>query len=175
MKTTGRIVAWLCIFSTLLTGCYSSALIDPTGNDKAKVYSKDIEYIIMKDGTRHEFAAPPTIADDIIVWTTTKSVSIPLSDVSHSFAIEDKAKGYLDRVHIIVTKDSAKYEFETLPTLSHDNIILGVAVETVSIPLSEVAEVSVKGLSVGWTIVSAVVGAFLVVGAIVGVSNLPTY
>ena len=90
MKGVGKIVAWLCIFSTLFTGCYSSAMIDPTGEEKEKMYSGEIQVVITKQGTKYWFEKPPTIVNDAIVGEAkiyrssgpvTEKVSIALSDV----------------------------------------------------------------------------------------------
>jgi len=90
MNCTIRIVAGLCIFSTLFTGCYSSALIDPTGDEKDRIYTDNIKMVISKDGTKYEFDPPATVGSNAIVGTAkirvsegyiTKQVSIPMSDV----------------------------------------------------------------------------------------------
>ena len=67
MKGVGRVVAWTCIFSTLFMGCYSSVLIDPTGEEKEKMYSGEIQAVITKQGTKYWFEKPPTIVNDAIV------------------------------------------------------------------------------------------------------------
>ena len=89
MNTT-KIVAVVCAFSTLLIGCYSSVLIDPTGDEKGKMYKNDIEMVQTKDGSGYTFYEPPKIDSTAIVgmriikWgssITKEQVSIPLSDV----------------------------------------------------------------------------------------------
>jgi len=67
MNTRGKTVAWICIFSILLCICYSSSMIDPTGDDTDKVYSNRIEFIITNDGTKYECDAPPAISRNSIV------------------------------------------------------------------------------------------------------------
>jgi hypothetical protein len=83
MNEPAKVVAWVCIFSTLFMGCYSSVLIDPTGDEKEKIYSKEIEYVIATAGPKYEFTQPPAIVHDTIVGETTggREIRIPLSDV----------------------------------------------------------------------------------------------
>jgi len=90
MKKVGKVALWVSIFSTLFMGCYSSAMIDPKGDEKEKIYSGKIASVVTKDGTKYEFDKAPTIVNDTIVGEgkvsteagfITKQVSIPLSDV----------------------------------------------------------------------------------------------
>jgi len=90
MTATNKSIAWLCIFSTCLAGCYSSSLIDPA-NERDRVYSDKIDYVVTYDGTKYEFSSPPSIVNDTIIGdvkvkvpggTITKQVSIPISDVT---------------------------------------------------------------------------------------------
>jgi len=90
MDMMSRIIAWLCVFSTLLTGCYSSSLIDPA-NERDRVYSDRIDYVVTYDGTKYEFSSPPSIVNDTIIGdvkikvpggTMTKQVSVLISDVT---------------------------------------------------------------------------------------------
>jgi hypothetical protein len=92
MKSGGKIVAWLCICSTLLMACYSSVMVEPTGVDRKKIFSGAIDYVIMKDDTKYEFEMPPTIVKESIIGLVearvnggivTKQVSLPLSDVMY--------------------------------------------------------------------------------------------
>ncbi len=53
MGQVSKGVAWICIFSTFLLGCYSSSLIDPNGGAKEKMYSGKIESVILKDGREY--------------------------------------------------------------------------------------------------------------------------
>jgi hypothetical protein len=83
MKSSGKIVAWLCIFSILFMGCYTPALIDPKGEEKDKIYSNDIQSVVMKDGTEIVFDRTPDIVKDTIVGTTNcGQVSLPLANVA---------------------------------------------------------------------------------------------
>jgi hypothetical protein len=82
MNAAVKSVAWLCVFSVLLWGCYSSATIFATGNEKEQMYSGTIQAILTKDGMRYEFDFSATISNNAIVGAVkNKSVSIPLSDV----------------------------------------------------------------------------------------------
>jgi hypothetical protein len=90
MERTGKMVAWACMCSTLFMGCYTSVMVEPTGEGKEKIYSDRIYYVITKDGTKYEFEKAPAIAKDTIVGEVkihmepgfiTKQVSIPVSDV----------------------------------------------------------------------------------------------
>ncbi len=93
MKAPGIVVAWICISTTLFAGCYSSALVDPTGPEKEKVYSGRIESVLTKDGTHYVFRTAPNIVNGAIVGVIeaaknpgimiedVKQVSIPISDV----------------------------------------------------------------------------------------------
>ncbi len=67
MKATGKIVVWVCIFSFLFMGCYSSVMVDPSGTEKEKIYSGKIESATMKDGTEFAFDPSPIAVSDSIV------------------------------------------------------------------------------------------------------------
>lgn len=155
MERTGKIVAWLCIFSTLLMGCYSSAIIDPTGDEKDEIYSQKIEYVVTKDGTKYQFRRPPTIVKDAIVGEVdmgvgdalaARQVSIPTFDVAQT------GKSHSGDITYVVTKAGAKYVFEEPPAVVENSVVgkaklterakvSKVHKEEVSIPLSEVAEI----------------------------------
>lgn len=100
MIGAGKAAAWLCIISSLHMGCYSSALIDPAGNEKDKVYTDTIKMVITKDGTKYEFVETPTIASNAVVGTVNvrlsegimkKQVTIPLSDIERAEVSEFSA------------------------------------------------------------------------------------
>lgn len=66
-------------------------LIRPEGDDKERVYSREIEYVIAKNGTVFIFDIPPVVVNDSIVGVAkvqsvkgalTDKVTIPLADVS---------------------------------------------------------------------------------------------
>ncbi len=91
MKTVTKAVAWACIFSTLLMGCYSSMMIDPKGDGRDKIYSDRIRYVVTKDSTKYVFATPPTVSNDAIVGVANNdSVSIPLSSVSEVYVTKSE-------------------------------------------------------------------------------------
>jgi hypothetical protein len=93
MEKPVKAVACLCIFSTLFVGCYSSAVIVPRGNERARIYSGTIQSVITKDGIRYVFHTAPAIVNDTIVGVIevgqdpatmtqdVKQVRIPISDV----------------------------------------------------------------------------------------------
>ena len=113
MKTTVKVVAWLCIFSFFYMGCYSSVLVNPGGDEKAKMYSNDIKNVTTKDGTKYVFEKPPVIVNDTIVG----EVKVPVAE--------------------------------------------GMMTKKISVPLSDVAEVSVKEYNQTWTTVSIVLGGLV--------------
>jgi hypothetical protein len=86
MEKARKGIALICIFSTLLMGCYSSAVIAPA--EKERVHAGSIEYVVTKDGKKYVFEEPPAVANDTIVgryaqsWWKWGQVSIPLSDVA---------------------------------------------------------------------------------------------
>ena len=97
MNMTAKLVAWACIFSILITGCYNSVMVEPTGEGKEKIYSDRVSCVITKDGTEYEFEKAPTIVNDTIVGEvkipmepgfTRKEVSIPLSNVAEVYVKE---------------------------------------------------------------------------------------
>ena len=161
MKTTGNVVAWPCIFSTLLVGCYYSALIDPNGAERDNINSDKIEYLIMKDSTKLGFDTPLSMSDSTLTYQRREPVSIPMSDVLEFGPVDDKGTLYMDKLQFVVTKDSLKYEFITPPRVIHEKIV-GVAVkETVTIPLSDVALVYTREIDpVGTTL--GVLGTFAI-------------
>lgn len=89
MKRVIKVVAIVCIFSTLFMGCYSSTLIDPRGEERNRIYEGEIRSVVTKEGAKYEFEIPPTIANDAIVGVirtlpgpTAHQVSIPISEVA---------------------------------------------------------------------------------------------
>jgi hypothetical protein len=144
MKMRLKVVAWLCIFSTLLIGCYSSALIDPNGTERKKVYKGEIEYVIMLDGTKQIFSTPPTVKDSVILFN--QPVAIAMRDVAR-FGSRNGG----EEVHSVLTKDGTRYEFATPPRFSSDSLFGVASNRPVSISLSQVKFVSVTKLSEGNT------------------------
>jgi hypothetical protein len=84
MNTTMKLVAWICIFSTGVLGCTSTALIRPEGENQEKPSAGEIESVIMKDGTKYEFEGTQRAAISagmVRGISEGKTVAIPLSDV----------------------------------------------------------------------------------------------
>ncbi len=84
MKTTIKLTAWMCIFSTGLLGCTSTSLIQPDGENEKRLNSGEIESVVLKDGTKYEFEGSQkgTIAAGMVRGISGgKTVAIPLSDV----------------------------------------------------------------------------------------------
>jgi hypothetical protein len=90
MEKASKGAAWICIFSTLLMGCYTTAVVEPTGAAE-KMRSGEINLVIMKDSTKYDFQTPPTVVKDTIVGEiraygeggfAAKLVSLPLSNVA---------------------------------------------------------------------------------------------
>ena len=156
MKTIGNVVAWPCIFSTLLVGCYSSALVDPAGEDKEDIQSHDIAFVVLKDSRKYVFDEPPAIIGDTIVGQISKvigsiEVTIPASEVTQCY---ESQPGEIGR---IVTRAGTSYIFENPPAFV-DKSLVGEAKEKgmrpmrVSLAVSDVAEVGVKKFDVGATV-----------------------
>jgi hypothetical protein len=83
MKKASKFVAWVCICSTLFVGCYTWAMIDPTGEKKERIYEERIDYVLTRDSTEYEFDKPAKADSTAIVGEIDgKQVSIPLSGVS---------------------------------------------------------------------------------------------
>ena len=245
MKATGKVIAWECILSSFLMGCYSSVTISPripanavdwvvtrdgmklhftspptlvedaiamssTGDEKHRIHSKDIgcvitkdgmenrfdeppvivcdtivtwrddnkqdwrlpdriDYVILRDGTKHIFDSRPAISDFAVVYYP--SISIPVIDVVQFSSGDANGRVYMDRLQYVVTKDGTKYEFATPPTISPD-LILGVPVnKSISLPRSDLAFVSGKDFSYTKTagfIVGTTVATFTILIALSG-------
>jgi hypothetical protein len=90
MGRAGKAVAWICIFSTLLMGCYTSEMIEPTGDEKERIPTEDIRFVLMKDGTEYEPYDSVIVNDTLVaeVWCyesflpTLEQVKLPMSDVA---------------------------------------------------------------------------------------------
>jgi hypothetical protein len=92
MKTVTKAIACVCILSIVFMGCYTSAIIDPTGPDKEKMYSCSIQSVVTKDGKKHVFRTSPDIDSCVIVGEvivglelmrpSTEHASIPISNVT---------------------------------------------------------------------------------------------
>ncbi len=94
MEKLIKTVACLCTLTTLFMGCYTSAMIDPQSNERDKIYSGNIKYLVTKDGRKYVFRTAPNIVNGAIVGVIeaaqnpglmnedVKQVSIPISDVA---------------------------------------------------------------------------------------------
>jgi len=100
MDTGRKIIAWLCMVSTLLTGCTSTTLVEPERDGVSVIHSGRIASVIMKDGTEYTFTDPPEVIDDVIVGTldirVTEGimkfpVALPLSEVAQVTVREENA------------------------------------------------------------------------------------
>ena len=192
MQSTGKVVAWACMFTTLFMGCYNSVLIDPKGEGKKEIRSNKIKYLVTTNGTKYVFDYPPTIVNDAVVIGPTEKDKI-YSDHIEYVATQDGTKWefnsfltivndtivtkptekyriYSNRIDYVVTEDGTKYEFDKAPAIVDDAIVGEAKVRTdpgfitkqVSIPLSDVVRVNVKELDSGKTIESVL----LVLGAV---------
>jgi hypothetical protein len=63
MEKASKGVTWICIFSTLLTGCYSSATVGPDSFAEVRLHHNRIIYVVTKDGTRYDFDKQPTVTE----------------------------------------------------------------------------------------------------------------
>jgi len=148
MDKASKVVAWLCIFSTLLMGCYSSTLIAPTRDERSKMHSYTIEYIVMRDGRQVDFSVPPAACDTAIFYGQYRSVSIPVSDIVEVNSGGKVGVVHLDRIRSVMTKDGKVYDFASPPKVVDGGTILGIAADTrVSVPLSDVSIVCVSQFS----------------------------
>jgi hypothetical protein len=78
-----------------LHGLLQSAIIDPVGEKKERIYSGRIRSVLSKDGMMFEFQTQPTMTRDAIVGEAkvppgglSKVVSIPISEVAHVYVSE---------------------------------------------------------------------------------------
>jgi hypothetical protein len=123
MQEASKGVAWICIVSTLLLGCYSAALIDPRGDEKENIRSGEIEFVIMTDSTKYVFDEPPSVVNDTIINDFRR---IPLSEVAYAAVVYDprsSEKTWSDRISYIVTRDGTRYDFESPPRLVKDTVV----------------------------------------------------
>jgi hypothetical protein len=152
LSRTG-LAAWVGMCGVILTGCYYSEVVRPNGEEKESLSSAELEWVVMTDGSRFDFATPPAVGKDSIRWKAFQSVSIPLADIAHKHVIEPKkGEGSAQRTLVVVTKDSVRHVFETLPGMSPKKGILGDEIVLQSVPVADVSKASVKKLDVGWTI-----------------------
>jgi hypothetical protein len=168
MEKTGKVVAWICIFSTLLMGCYSSTLVDLYGGGERRVSSDSIEWVGRRSGTRYHLTVPPTFVKDTLVigLRGSEGVKMHLDEISyvitkdgtkHMFdgqlsiandtivmrpRVDEKDEIYSGRIEYVVMKDRTKYECDTPPIASDSAIVYN---PSVSIPLSDVVQYSSGG------------------------------
>lgn len=91
MKTVNRLVAWTCLFSTTVMGCYTTSFIEPTGDGRQRMEKGEITRVVMKDGALYDFDEPPIVAEEAIIGKAkirqsdgeyiSKEVSLPITDV----------------------------------------------------------------------------------------------
>ncbi len=91
MSKSRVVVAGSGLFTLLLTGCYSSVLVSPTGEEKERIRSDRISFVLTKADTMYAFQTAPTVVKDSIVGEVPvqltggvmpRRVSIPLSEVA---------------------------------------------------------------------------------------------
>jgi len=84
MEKGVKTVAWIFVFPALLIGCLGSeTIVKPTGDEKERIHSETIVYVVLKDSTKYEFDVPPAIVrDEIVGKVNGKQLSIPVSDVA---------------------------------------------------------------------------------------------
>ena len=92
MKTVHRFVAWICLFSTTVMGCYTTSFIEPTGDGRQRIEKGEITRVVMKGGTVYEFDEPPIVVEEAITGDAkikqsdgeyiSKEVSLPITDVA---------------------------------------------------------------------------------------------
>jgi hypothetical protein len=172
MNITMKITACICISSTLFTGCYSSALISSTGDDKDLIYTNKIETVITKDSTECKFDSPPAVVSDTTVRK--RFVSIPRANVSDIYTKESSSFVFVD------TNDDSTYRFNNRPTISiqsisgeatdyllHSVVIGDTGGVLVAIPLDNIEKVQLLKFDTGRTIVAVVEAAVFVSLAVV--------
>jgi hypothetical protein len=157
MEKASKGVAWICIFSTFPLGCYSSAVIAPA--EKERVHAGSIEYVITKDGKKCEFEKAPVVANDSIVggWakvTWLAQVNQEEDTILHS-EVAMVGQSPSGKTKYVVTKAGAKYTYREQPAFVNGAYVgkgrfaghVPLVKEQLSIPLSDVSEISVSELS----------------------------
>jgi hypothetical protein len=167
-------VAWICVFTTLCTGCSSAVLVRPTGEEKQKMYLGKVAYVVTMDSTKYTYETPPTVVNDTIVNGFRR---IPLSDVAYASVVYDprsSAVTWSYSIIYIVTKDGTRYDFASPPTLVKDTVVgelehaPGDSTRnwSVAIALSDVAYVADSTDTTNW-ITWGMVGVAIVAGYVV--------
>jgi hypothetical protein len=114
--------------------------------------------VVTQDGRKYQFDKFLTIVNDTIVIKPTQ-----------------KDKMYSGSIDYVVTKGGTKYEFDKSPVIVNDSIVGEVVVysftmpehsKQISIPLSDVAEISVSefGISIWQILGVGVLGLLLISG-----------
>jgi hypothetical protein len=186
MERTGKVAASIGLVSTLLMGCYSPVLTEPTAAEKDNMYADHIEYVVTKDEKKYEFAEPPTIINDTIAggratFTWRRKVNEEVTSIPHSdVAWVQKTACWLGYKEHVVTKAGLKYRYEEQPTLLNGAYVgkgtfegyVPLTVDRASIPLSDVAQTSVSRYNAvkTWIWVGAI-GATIAVTAAILANN----
>jgi hypothetical protein len=181
-------VTWVCIFSTLLMGCYSSVVVEPNVSGTGQLYGARVDYIVMKDGIRFDYVKPPAIYEgkivgQIVVVTEavdTQKVSISTAPIvctgmtdsaTNEFLIDVYGKKYVfvEDPSAVSATASSKAVCPHTKLSSRDNV---------SIPLSEVAEVhgskydSAGTTTLVWVCAGVGVAAVITAIIVVAVNNM---
>jgi hypothetical protein len=169
MERASQRFAWICIFGTVLWGCYTSTVVEPIGEGKDRMLSHRILYVVTKDSIKYVFDNAPSIINDTIV---NEFRLIPISHVAYaSIGDKDKSEKILPaRISYLVTKDGTRYDFDTPPSTINGHIVGDLAnasgdttrSRSVAIPLAEVAFASDDSDTANWVMW---VGATVVVTA----------
>ncbi len=185
MKAIGKIIAWVCIFSIFLMGCYNTALLRADDEWFGKIPSDKIEQVAAKDGTRYQFVVPPVIVKDTVVIRPSGNRRDKLCSNEIDYVIAKDGTKYsqmpavIERERIpsghieyIVMKNGTRFEFDEAPAIVNDAIV-GAAVLgreedstlQVSLDLSDVAEIYVSEFSTWRTLVAIPLGLYLLLAA----------
>lgn len=89
MKTMGKSVSWICIFSILLSGCYSYTTTVPTEAGSTEIDPVSVYAVLTKDGTHCEFDHAPVLENDKLAGIVGGTpVLISMSDVEVYYSRE---------------------------------------------------------------------------------------
>jgi hypothetical protein len=154
MQEVSKGVAWMCIFSMLYLGCYSSTIVGPTDNGKVRLLSNRILFVVTKDSVKYIFDKKPIVVNDTIVG---EFRSIPISNVSYA-SIADKERTLPARIDYVVTKDGTRYDFDCPPKIINGQMVGDIALsagdapwsKSVVIPLSDVGYASDSTDTTNW-------------------------
>jgi hypothetical protein len=183
MEKEGKGVAWICIFSTLLMGCYTSEVIEPKELENGRIAFEDLEYVVTQDSSRYDFQVPPRIHERALVGYAVpglsfcpggQKVSIPVSEILQTGMNTSGSIDYL------VLKNKKRYSFDQPPAVA-DKCVVGVAkvsgpggppATEVSILLADIVYLGVSEPDAALTVAAVlgiiVVGGVLVLGVTMG-------